>query len=143
MERHIRVFQEVLDKLIVERACEQNGRLEDSLRQLEQLVGEAIQFKNSFGRYGGSSPSQWMTGRRHPLFDGEDVPPIGGDDTDALTDHLERRNQVAKLFYAADAKATLKLAENARNRIVREPAPGMLVYYYRRGKKDKTSYISE
>ena len=78
-----------------------------------------------------------MTGRRHPVLDAEELPPIGNDDLDALEEHLARRNRVAAHFHAADAQATITLAERARNRIVVQPTPGMLVYYFRRSKGTK------
>jgi hypothetical protein len=96
------------------------------LEVLQTLVTETIQIKNDFGRYGGSSPSQWMTGRRHPVLDSEELPPTGEQDLEALEEHLSRRNRVAGHFHAADAKATLIMAGRARNRVVAQPQPGML-----------------
>ena len=69
--------------------------------------------------------------------DAEEAPPVGDHDLDALEEHLARRNRVAGHFHAADAKATITLAERARNRIVAQPRPGMLVYYFRRSKGTK------
>ena len=76
-----------------------------------------------------------MNGRRHPILDVDEPPPVDGTDLEGLEAHLVRRNHIAELFYKADAKATITIAERARNRIVIQPQIGMLVYYYRRSKE--------
>ena len=78
--------------------------------------------------------SQWMTGRPHPMFDTDEIPPMEEDEVTLLEEHLTRRAHVASLFHKADAKATVTLAARARNRRVISPEVGMLVYYYRRQK---------
>ena len=67
-------------------------------------------------------------------MDTEDIPPMDGDDLNDLELHLSRRNYVAEQFFQADARATIRLAAKARNRIVVQPQVGVLVYYYRRSK---------
>ena len=137
VERHIGVFKGTLDKLLLDPANEFPGDQAPSEDEIQALISETTQIKNDFGRYGGSSPSQWMTGRRHPVLDSDELPPVGNDDLDALEEHLARRNRVAAHFHATDARATITLAERARNRIVSQPTPGMLVYYFRRSKGTK------
>jgi hypothetical protein len=137
VERHIGVFKSTLDKLLLEKGESPQEHDGGELEVLQVLVNETTQIKNDFGRYGGSSPSQWMTGRRHPVLDNDEPPPTGDQDLEALEEHLSRRNHVAGLFHAADARATIKLAERARHRVVSQPQPGMLVYYFRRSKGTK------
>ena len=120
VERHIGVFNTILDRLLLEKEAEiDSGSAYVNI--LDNLASECTQIKNDCGRYGGSSPSQWMTGRRHPILDSDKPPPMGEDDIENIESHLVRRSHIAGLFSGVDVQATITLAERARHRIVIQP----------------------
>eukprot|EP00974_Lingulodinium_polyedra_P120234 11174200-Lingulodinium_polyedra.AAC.1 len=53
---------------------------QSAFNQATRLVLEVCQVQNYVGKYGGASPHQWMIGREHPVFEGDDFPPIDGGD---------------------------------------------------------------
>ena len=66
VERHIGVFKNSIDRLIAEDTTSfpDDASVAAHVAGLQKLILETAQNKDSFGRYGGSSLSQWMTGRR-------------------------------------------------------------------------------
>ena len=112
VERHIGVFKNIIDRLIAEETTDlpNDAPTAAHVAGLQKLVLETAQNKNAFGRYGGSSPSQWTTGRRSPTMDVDDPAPMDNDDLTSLQAQLSRRSHIADLFHKADAKATLALA---------------------------------
>merc|ERR1712051_41688 len=93
VERHIGVFKKMIDHLIIEDTTSfpEDAEVDAHVAALQKLVLETAQNKNAFGRYGGSSPSQWMTGRRSPTMGIDDPAPMDSDDFDGLQAHLTRR----------------------------------------------------
>ena len=109
-ERHVGVLRTVLDKLLLEEEIQQiEGPMSFASEEdhFEKLISECCNHKNTFGRYGGSSPSQWMAGRRHPILESDELPPMTEGNVNSLEEHLNRRSVVADLFHRADAKATI------------------------------------
>ena len=90
-----------MDRLLLEREAQLDSE-SVYVDILDNLVSECMQFKYAFGLYGGSSPSQWMTGRRHPILDPDEPPPMGEGDIEHLESHLVRRSHIAGLFYKAN-----------------------------------------
>eukprot|EP00971_Amphidinium_carterae_P087435 1729932-Amphidinium_carterae.1 len=89
-----------------------------------EILAHAVAAKNSFGRYGGSSPAQFVMGKGHPLLDGaEAVPP---NELSTLETHLQRKTAAIKAFMESEAKAMLCLALHARSRTLLQPEPGQI-----------------
>ena len=133
VERHIQTITELIQKL----ADDNDERL--TTQELCDLAAEA---KNSFGHYGGYSPSQWQLSKQHPLTRSQEIPP--GDEEDEFFCHVKRRARAAKHFHEAEAKTILRIASLAKARQLSTVNPGDIVYYFRRGKaaghKQKGSY---
>jgi len=123
VERHIQTITELIQKL----ADDNDEGL--STQEICDLAAEA---KNSFGHYGGYSPSQWQLSRQHPLTRTSEIPP--GDEEDEFFSHVKRRARAAKHFHEAEAKTILRIASLAKARQLSSVNPGDIVYYFRRGK---------
>ena len=123
VERHIQTITDLIQKLVLDNPAD------TTIQELCDLASEA---KNSFGNYGGFSPSQWQLSRQHPLTRSTEVPP--GDEEDEFFQHVRRRAEAAKHFHEAEAKTILRIASLAKARQLSEVKTGDIVYYFRRGK---------
>jgi len=123
VERHIATVTDQAQKLALELQ-------EDTPTQT--ILDLACEAKNSYGRYGGYSPSQWLLGKNNPLAKTDDIPPATADEP--YSQHLQRRALAAKHFIEAEARTLLRIASYARARKVPDFQPGDIVYYYRRGR---------
>jgi hypothetical protein len=93
--------------------------------------------KNQNGKYGGYSPTQWLTGRTHNFLDKDDMNPVSEEGLPGLEAHLNQRAKIAAVFDQAEANTILEQAVRARERHVVEPAVGQIVYFFRKGKGSK------
>ena len=98
VERHIGTFRNTLESL-------RNGLGDKAVADhFQHYVTETCIVKNQNGRYGGYSPSQWLTGRTHNFLDKDDMNPVSEEDLPGLEGHLNMRAKVAGAFLSSRSK---------------------------------------
>ena len=102
VERHIGTFRNTLGNL---RNDVGDKTLADNFQHF--VTKTCLVNKKQNGKYGGYSPTQWLTGRTHNFLDKDDMNPVSEEDLPGLGAHLNQRAKIAAAFYQAEAKPSL------------------------------------
>ena len=134
--RHLQVLKENVNLL----AHELGSKL-----SAQELFSLAISAKNETHQTRGYSPNQWAFGANHKrissfLENGENLVWESSRETEDFETVLKRELVARKLFLEADARRRIQRALRSQGRRLRCFETGMLVYYYRRGRKEGSRY---
>ena len=134
--RHLQVLKENANLL----AHELGGKL-----SAKELFSLAVSAKNETHQTRGYSPNQWAFGANHKrissfIENGENLVWNSNRETEDFETALKRELVARKLFLEADARRRIQRALRSQGRRLRCFETGMLVYFYRRGRKEGSRY---
>ena len=107
--------------------------MEDELpdASIDELVEHCVAAKVRRQTFDGHSPLQWWFGTQCA----REVEEQGlGDNRSSFERRLQFQTAAQTAFVRADARKTLRMAQYARSRVLRNPTVGQLVRYFRRSK---------
>ena len=107
--------------------------MEDELpdASIDELVEHCVAAKVRRQTFDGHSPLQWWFGTQCA----REVEEHGlGENRSSFERRLEFQTAAQTVFVRADARKTLRMAQCARSRVLRNPTVGQLVRYFRRSK---------
>ena len=121
VETHIRLLKNQL------------SLMEDELpdASIDELVEHCVAAKVRRQTFDGYSPLQWWFGTQCA----REVQEQGlGENRSSFERRLQFQTAAQTAFVRADARKTLRMAQHARSRVLRNPTVGQLVRYFRRSK---------